>query len=218
MARPASDIAPRILHAARDRFLHEGVDGASLRNIAKDAGTNIGMVYYYFKTKDDLFLAVVEETYGKVLEDLKHALARDISPEQRIERLYQRVAALSEDEFKIIRLILREALVSSTRLGRVARRFQEGHIPLVIQLVQDGAREGTLRADLHPVALVAPMFLLGLMPQLMRRLLAETDLPFAQLLPSPSSVAATMLKVLLSGIASPTAATPAADGGSVSGM
>jgi AcrR family transcriptional regulator len=45
MARPASDIAPRIVHAARERFLFEGVDGASLRNIAKDAGTNIGMVY-----------------------------------------------------------------------------------------------------------------------------------------------------------------------------
>ena len=31
MARPRSDIAPRILHAARERFLAEGVDGASLR-------------------------------------------------------------------------------------------------------------------------------------------------------------------------------------------
>ena len=45
MARPRSDIEPRIVHAARRRFLKEGVDGASLRTIAKDAGTSIGMVY-----------------------------------------------------------------------------------------------------------------------------------------------------------------------------
>jgi AcrR family transcriptional regulator len=44
MARPASDIQKRIFVAARARFLSEGVDGASLRQIAKDAGTNIGMV------------------------------------------------------------------------------------------------------------------------------------------------------------------------------
>ena len=61
MARPRSDIEPRIVHAARRRFLKEGVDGASLRTIARDAKTSIGMVYYYFPTKDDLFFAVVEE-------------------------------------------------------------------------------------------------------------------------------------------------------------
>ena len=67
MPRPPSDIAARIVEAARDRFLLQGVDGASLRSIAADAGTNIGMVYYYFKTKDDLFLAVIEEAYAQLL-------------------------------------------------------------------------------------------------------------------------------------------------------
>ena len=61
--------------AARERFLTEGVDGASLREIARDAGTSIGMVYYYFPTKDELFLAVVEEVYAKLLADLASALA-----------------------------------------------------------------------------------------------------------------------------------------------
>ena len=71
MARPRSDIGPRIVHAARRRFLVEGVDGASLRAIAHDARTSIGMIYYYFPTKDDLFLAVVEEMYVTVLADMK---------------------------------------------------------------------------------------------------------------------------------------------------
>ena len=62
MARPKSDIEPRIIHAARRRFLEDGVDGASLRKIAREAGTNIGMIYYYFPTKDDLFLAYVAGT------------------------------------------------------------------------------------------------------------------------------------------------------------
>lgn len=200
MARPPSDIAPRIVHAARERFLFEGVDGASLRNIAKDAGTNIGMVYYYFKTKDDLFLAVVEEVYGKLLEDMRGIMAEALPADERIARLYQRVAAMSDDESKTVRLILREALVSSARLGRVAQRFLEGHIPLILNLLQQGAAEGRLRSDLHPVALMGPMFILGLLPQIARKQLAGTDLPFVDQLPPGSMVAKMMYDVLLHGI------------------
>jgi AcrR family transcriptional regulator len=200
MARPASGIAPRIVHAARERFLLEGVDGASLRNIAKDAGTNIGMVYYYFKTKDELFSAVVEEAYSLILEDLKLALAETATPEERIARVYKRVAAMSDDEFKVVRLILREALISSDRLSRITQRFQAGHVPLVLKLAQDGVASGRFRDDMHPVAMIAAMFTLGLMPQVVRRLLVETDLPFSQHLPPPDVVADTMVSALLAGI------------------
>src|SRR5262245_5446523 len=98
MARPKSNIEPRILQAARLRFLQQGVDGASLRAIAEDAGTNIGMVYYYFATKDDLFFAIVEETYVRLLEDMERALAEDAPVKARILRLYTRIGALSDDE------------------------------------------------------------------------------------------------------------------------
>jgi AcrR family transcriptional regulator len=201
MARPPSDIAPRIIHAARERFLFEGVDGASLRKIAKDAGTNIGMVYYYFKTKDDLFLAVLEEVYGQLLEDMRGIMAAPQPPEERIARLYQRIAAMSDDEFKTVRLIMREALVSSARLGRLAQRFLDGHIPLILKLIQDGAAQSRLRSDFHPVALLGAMLSLGLLPQIARRQLAGTDLAFVNLLPSGAAVASTMYEVLLHGIA-----------------
>jgi AcrR family transcriptional regulator len=74
VARPKSDIQERIVAAAHQRFLAEGVEATSLRNIAKDADTSIGMVYYYYTTKDDLFLAVVEETYQVILADLEQRL------------------------------------------------------------------------------------------------------------------------------------------------
>ena len=140
MARPPSDIRHRILEAAGERFLLQGVDGASLRGIAKDAGTSIGMVYYYFKTKDELFLAVVEEAYGKLLADFAHMLGSDAAPEQRLARLYRRIARIDEREFKIVRLIMREALISSTRLTHLAKRFERGHVPLVLQAFHDGVQ------------------------------------------------------------------------------
>ena len=131
MPRPRSDIELRIVDAARVRFLEQGVEGASLRKIANDAGTNIGMVYYYFPTKDDLFFAVVEELYQQVLRDVEAAIAPDVPVPERVERLYLRVARLSDDELLVARLVVREALTSSKRFERLRARFQSGHIPLI---------------------------------------------------------------------------------------
>jgi len=124
MARPKSDIEPRILAAARARFLNDGVDGASLRGIASDAGTSIGMVYYYFATKDELFFGVVEEQYEKLLRDIEAAITPDVPVRERVERLFVRVARISDDERLMMRLVLREALTSNTRFARLRARFE----------------------------------------------------------------------------------------------
>jgi AcrR family transcriptional regulator len=165
MPRTRSDIGPRIVHAARARFLAEGVDGASLRAIAQDAGTSIGMVYYYFKTKDDLFFAVVEETYERLLEDLTRACDPKLPPKERMRRLYRRVGEVDAHESQIIRLVVREALVSSTRLTRLIDRFKRGHFPLVIATLADGMREGSIRSDVPPIVLLPIAAAVGVLPQ-----------------------------------------------------
>jgi AcrR family transcriptional regulator len=207
MARPQSDIRERLLASALARFLNEGVDGASLRRIAEDAGTNIGMVYYYFKTKDELFLAVVEEVYAGILSDIERILGDDQihkpAPEL-IGALYARIARLDAHELDVLRLVLREALVSSERLGQVAKRFEKGHVPLVVQMLIRGTSQGELDATLHPAALLVATATLGIMPQLAHRLLSAARPDLAQLLPAREQLAELSKQVLLHGIAGKT--------------
>lgn len=203
MARPPTDIQERIVHAARALFLQHGVDGASLRQIATDAGTNIGMIYYYFKTKDDLFLGVVEEIYGQFAKDIQALAEADTPIEARVHKLFMRFAAMTEPETQVLRLILREALVSSERLQRVAARFQAGHIPVTLNMVLGGMRDGHLRSDLNPIAIAIPLFLLGGLPQLIHRRVTASELPIAAALPPPEQAARMLLDVLFHGIAGP---------------
>jgi len=198
MPRPKSDIDVRILHAARERFLNQGVDGASLRAIAKDAGTSIGMVYYYFPTKDDLFLAVVEEVYERVVSELAAALGPDVPVVERIRRLYERIGRLDAEEMMVLRLVAREALVSSSRLERLLERFQRGHIPLVLRTVADGISDGTLDRQRHPFLLLAAVVSLGTVPQFLARLLSER-LPFGRVAQGPE-LAEELVQLLLGGI------------------
>ena len=202
MARPASDISERIVRAARDRFLNEGVEGASLRAIARDAGTNLGMVYYYYPSKDDLFLAVVEEVYGKLLEDLSRSLgSAETDTCTRVERLYARLAAVSEDEVKVLRLVLREAIASSSeRIGQLFERFSRGHIMMMTNMLREGMQRGEVRTDMPPMVLVMCTIFLGLFPQVLRRRLGEAKVPVDALFPAPPGFAQSLASVLLDGI------------------
>jgi AcrR family transcriptional regulator len=198
MARPRTDIRLRLLHAARTRFLTDGVDGASLRAIAAGARTSIGMVYYYFPTKDELFLAVVEEVYVGLLADLESLLAPALPVLDRLRGLYARVGALHPDEIQVVRLMLREALVSTTRLERLVARFKRGHLPLLVRLVVDGQKEGVFDRGIASVLVLVAMLALGGPGQAMLRLgRGRLPLPAPR---APAGGADALVDVLLRGV------------------
>jgi AcrR family transcriptional regulator len=211
MARPRTDIRPRLLHAARARFLSDGVDGASLRAIARDAGTSIAMLLYHFPTRDELFLEIVEEVYAGLLVDLTAALAPGRPVGVRLGALYQRLARISDDELAVLRLVVREVLVGAPRVARLIERFQRGHLPLVLGALLDGLASGELDRRLPLPLLLLVTFAVGALPQLVRR--AAPDLPPFANLPPAAEMATLQLEVLLGGIgARPAAPTPTARG------
>jgi AcrR family transcriptional regulator len=211
MARPPSDIAQRIVTAATERFLHDGVDGASLRQIAQAAGTNVGMVYYYFPTKDDLFLAAVERHYAPMSQAIVDAISGERPFEARVRALYDRFGAMSDEEFVVLRLVLREALVSSERLARVLDRMMHGHVPALFALLSDGVAAGRVGADVHPAAAMIAMAALAVVPQVMSRRLAASELGA---LPKPAELAESLAAVALRGIGPAGEAPRAGDGAS----
>ncbi|MCC6212114.1 MAG: helix-turn-helix transcriptional regulator, partial [Burkholderiales bacterium] len=56
----------RILAAALAEFARHGLGGARVDRIARRAGANKRMLYYYFGNKEDLFLAVLESRYAHI--------------------------------------------------------------------------------------------------------------------------------------------------------
>jgi AcrR family transcriptional regulator len=197
MPRPRSDIDQRIVAAARARFLAEGVDGASLRAIAKKARTSLGMVTYYFTTKDDLFLAVVEEVYVEVLRDLEHILSQEGSLAPKLRGLSMRVASLNDHELEVIRLVVRESLLSHARFRRVFERFQRGHIPLLLGAIGKAIAAGELDETIPLPVMLGSIFGIIGVPQLLRRAVGA-ELPFA--MPTPEATADAAVRVLFRGV------------------
>jgi AcrR family transcriptional regulator len=201
MARPRSDIRPRLLEAARARFLADGVDGASLREIARDAKTNLGMIVYYFPTKDDLFFAVIEETYASLTSELETILRAKKSTHDRLHAGFVRLGTASERELDVMRLLAREALSSSERRHRIVERFLRGHLPILFTTLAEAVRAGEFDATLPAPFLALAVMGLGGMPQLFRR--AMGDVPAFGPLPEPDALAELSLDVLQRAIGAP---------------
>lgn len=198
MARPRTDIRPRIVHAARARFLSEGIDGASLRNIAKDANTNIGMVFYYFPEKDDLFLAVVEEVYSPLVLDLKKLLDPNLPPKERLQRAFERLGSASQEELDVIRLVIREALLSSARFKKVFARVERGHLPMILNTMADASRNGEIESTLPLPMVLACTIGIGALPQLLRHGVGD-QMPLSGL-PSAHDLASLSVNLLFRAI------------------
>ena len=63
----------RIHQAAKTEFLEKGYKDASLRNIVKSVGMTTGAFYGYYKSKEELFEALVGEHYEYILARFKEA-------------------------------------------------------------------------------------------------------------------------------------------------
>lgn len=169
MARPQGDIRARVIEAARAGFLASGVDGSALREIARDAGTSIGMIAYYFPRKDDLFLAVIDDVYNGLVRDLEDILKSEGSARDRLRRAFVRLGHMSDAEFDVLRLIVRESLGSSRRLRQVIGRIKSGHVPLVVEILKDGVRLGEFDKKIPVPLLFLIAFGVGALPQVLRR-------------------------------------------------
>ena len=78
MSTKAEDTQKNILNTARKHFLKDGLTGASLRNIVKDAGLTTGAFYKYYPTKEALFDALTDpymehiyQIYDQIVEEFE---------------------------------------------------------------------------------------------------------------------------------------------------
>lgn len=84
---PDSDTERRILDAARRVFTRRGSAGARMQEIAEEAGVNQALLHYYFRTKDQLSLAVFREAAGRLFPGVMRIMASDAPLEARVEQV-----------------------------------------------------------------------------------------------------------------------------------
>jgi AcrR family transcriptional regulator len=144
-----------ILDVARDCFLAEGFAAASMSSIAARLGGSKGTLYNYFKSKEELFAAVMLRQCSRLSEQLFDQAYEGSSPRERLAHFGRTFLTmlLSEDSLGIQRLVVAE----SGRFPELGRTFYDSGPRIVQARIADYLGrlmdEGVLRrADPHIAA------------------------------------------------------------------
>ncbi|CAM5185680.1 AcrR family transcriptional regulator OS=Castellaniella defragrans OX=75697 GN=HNR28_003414 PE=4 SV=1 [Castellaniella defragrans] len=85
--RDAERTKREIIKAARAEFAETGLAGTSLDAIARAAGVDKRLIYYYFEDKAGLFVAVIGDIVGGIREAEKHLKLTEMDPVDAIRVL-----------------------------------------------------------------------------------------------------------------------------------
>jgi AcrR family transcriptional regulator len=145
----------KILAAATEEFARHGLGGARVDRIAARAGTNKRMLYYYFRDKDNLFLAALEGCYAHIRAAERALDLEHLAPQAALARLVQFTWQYFLEHPEFMTLLNSENLHKGRHVRR-SRRVPQLHSPLVETLraiLRRGEREGVFRRGVDPVQL-----------------------------------------------------------------
>lgn len=151
----------RILAEAASRFVVHGYNGISMREIAEACGITKAALYYHFKDKEDLILAVLSGYLDQMDSLIERCLAQGGTARQALARVVQAIFNQPPEQRGIIRLASQEMpnLGAESR-HRFAAIYAERFIGKFEAILEQGIAAGEFRPfDVH----LAVWTLLGMM-------------------------------------------------------
>ncbi|SAK92879.1 TetR/AcrR family transcriptional regulator [Caballeronia ptereochthonis] len=135
----------RILDAAADQFSTLGLAGARVDAIASAAGTNERMLYYYFQSKEGLYVAVLEAMYAHFADQEGQLDLADLVPADAMRTLVLSIWAHLRNNPRWLSLINNENLHQGRYLER-SSKLRETISP-VVELVRSTLARGTATGE-----------------------------------------------------------------------
>jgi AcrR family transcriptional regulator len=156
-----ADSRAAILEAAKLLFMQEGFRGISMRQIAEAVGVTKAALYYHFKDKEELFVAIVEQYLVAMSGLIDEVAAGHQDTRGQIGDLVRRILAQPPEQRSIIRLASQElSNISPENRARFLEMYHGRFIRRITAMLQ----EGMARGELRPLdANLATWTLLGMM-------------------------------------------------------
>ncbi|HMB52825.1 MAG TPA: TetR/AcrR family transcriptional regulator [Thermoanaerobaculia bacterium] len=150
-AAPAAvDKRRQILDAAIRVFARQGFHSTRVADIADEAGVAYGLVYHYFKSKDEVLNELFSERWSLLLAAIEEADRGEAEPRAKLEA----VAGFIVDSYRHDPELMKVIIVEVTR---AANSFGRTHLPeirraydSIAKIVAEGQRAGAFRDDIDP--------------------------------------------------------------------
>ena len=144
-----------IIAVATEEFADKGLSGARIDEIAARTRTSKRMIYYYFGSKEGLYVAVLEEAYRNIRNIERDLDVDRLSPEQALRELVSFTFDRHQQNPAFVRIVMNENLHSGKYIAQSAHipKLNVPAIDTIRRIVERGKKTGAFRADIDPVDL-----------------------------------------------------------------
>ena len=136
----------KIIQAADRLFGEVGFDASTVQKIAELSQSNKALVHYYFKSKENLFICVIDHYFEELTKALQKSLLAEGLLADRIGKAIDRYIQFLEQNRNFVRIIQRE-ITGGNQRDRVI-----GHMAPLFQMVVAAVREAYPKTDSGPLA------------------------------------------------------------------
>ncbi len=189
-----------ILEAAITVFARMGYHGARVSDIAREAGIAYGLVYHYFKNKEEILRTIFDERWSGFLEGLEGIADSAGTTENKLVS----VAALMLNAYRLrpewVKILVLEIQRSSRFAEPSQQRAIGGLVQVIARLIRAGQANGELRQNVDP-EVASYLFLGGLEIVITARVLDVLKIEPGEEQGYYQKVARTVVDVFLHGLA-----------------
>ena len=150
----------QILEVAEDLFANKGFDGTSIRDIATEAGVNVAMISYYFKSKENLMQSIFEKSMGSFRVRVESLLKDDsLKPFEKMEVLIDEKINGIMERHQFYKIMLCEQVTNKNPIIiEFVNELKKKNSEAVGKLIRDGQKKGEFKKEIDVTMLLNTLF------------------------------------------------------------
>lgn len=146
MKMEKADKRASILEAAEKLFSELGYEGASTRQIAKEAGANMAMINYYFGSKEGVFMEIMGQRVSDFKHQLKEINEMDATVMEKLLLVVERYASRILCNLTFHKMMQRElSLPQRPEMFSTIKSAMLENMLVIEGIIKEGIEEGTFR-------------------------------------------------------------------------
>ncbi|MBO5134009.1 MAG: TetR/AcrR family transcriptional regulator [Bacteroidaceae bacterium] len=141
----------KLVEVARELFARQGMDATTMNDIATASGKGRRTLYTYFRSKEDIYYAVIENELERLSDCLDEVAGMEILPEQKVVQLIYTHLKMIKETVARNGSLRAEFFRNIWMVEKVRRAFDEEEIAILQRILQEGVDNRSFKIDHVPL-------------------------------------------------------------------
>jgi TetR/AcrR family transcriptional regulator, fatty acid metabolism regulator protein len=148
--RPVADRRRQILDAAVRVFARRGFNGCRVSDIADEAGVAYGLVYHYFRSKDEVLDTIFLERWNVMLDVIREIDGEDLGPREKLAAITGFIVDSYRHDPDLMKVIIVEVTRAANSFGHThVDKIREAYVQIAA-IVERAQERGAFKDTVTP--------------------------------------------------------------------